>query len=1264
MPTHDQYPLLGEEAEPPCAPESTPAPVAKPVATKDRRRREGPQLPRTSRVKPGTKVEAGQLQTPKAPKKPKVKKDHTLRGLFRGLLSTLKIEEIKRPWMLEKSFRLIDTDAALAAWVDEVLADDSKWLAPYEGEARCPIVAVDTETTGLDTRILIHLEQKVDEHGEEQWIPHFEVKIELAGVCLSVDGIGGVYIPLNHEGARNVSRRALQFHLQRLFDRSHLVFYNAKFDREVLRLTAGIEFRPYPHFEDVQVLYFNVDPKATLEDSTYSGTSGGLKALTKEKLKLDQIELAAIGKVTAEWCPRTESSECTCDEAQRKAQKHNKRVQYVPFTWIPTDIALWYAAADSIATWLLWQEFRVEAQGRRAVHEIDGHLVDALTWIERQRAEIAEDEHQRLVKWFMREMEERRENLRQIALRHGWPEQVDEQGNLIEETKFDVDKKHLPELLFVHKHMEVVKKSVKTDAPSVDKEALAELMKKYPNDEFLEALAQYKKYVALHPENLRYDVGDKTARVYLKQSVVAGGRLAASGGKYQVDGGIGLNIQAVKKVEGNWWLKGRVLIPDEIPESEIEPHEESELPAACFKGGKPAPGILHNHIAHFNGYAICLIDGCTTCAGKFGILIEDGRLDANQVVNLRALFIAAIGWTFLSSDYSNIEMRVAANVSKEPEFIKEFLEGSGDFHSLTASKVFAEFNDPRTSKAERKLLRSLAKIINFALLYGGTRFTIFENMRKMRPEITMKETSNMVEAYWRGVPVYKGWCDHKIEIAKTKLLCETETGRVIKFQSAMDAEKIKKPEKEDWNHYFDYIRKRKTLRIAEDNHDQEAIAILKPGVEALYHDETKRIRNTQLYNRFMSKIERISVNVPLQGLAGDFMRMAIIAIARWATVEEPEVQSVLRMHFSVHDELDYTSKNEYVPFVVPRVTRLMKLRRLHEERGWPVGIEADTEYGPRSWDVAHHVTGDDDHAPAGWTEIAGLEQYLPDYVEPELVDALVSAIATGRPKPRDGAWSWAEQAFHPRALEAFKAALWGKDKDKKLVILTDPAVIRKQVIAAFQLDEYWRIDATPDGETLETLAEYEARRGLRVRDRGFMPPGGFLSALPLDGVERPAPYLLGPAPVPDPPPDPPAPQPEPEPAPEPAQMLLIPAPSPADDLFDQIMGPAVSMRAFLLPAKPAPPEQSRYRRRDLPPDARNRPQVPPPRIVARLRPDLTADQLRSISLYIQPHYGELTMRIFHRGREYILTGLGGTELPRDLLEADMLGLDGQGEQCA
>jgi hypothetical protein len=158
-----------------------------------------------------------------------------------------------------------------------------------------------------------------------------------------------------------------------------------------------------------------------------------------------------------------------------------------------------------------------------------------------------------------------------------------------------------------------------------------------------------------------------------------------------------------------------------------------------------------------------------------------------------------------------------------------------------------------------------------------------------------------------------------------------------------------------------------------------------------------------------------------------------------------------------------------------------------------VPIECDGEYG-RSWDVEHHLTGDDSHAPAAWTEIAGMENYIPDEFDIDSIKAMLKAIRSGEEAKINKVRNFLFHELHPRAHEAaelvFKVGL-----DEK----------KKALFAALQLSEYWKIDETPDDVLdMETLEQYEARCGLTAADRGQMPPEGFLGAVPLTSqVKRP-----------------------------------------------------------------------------------------------------------------------------------------------------------------
>lgn len=1115
------------------------------------------------------------IKKPKKQKAPKIKPDRSLRTVFKEHLSKINLVDLKKDcgWMDNCAIRLVETPEALQAWVDEVLADRGRWRKNVKGELE-PVIAADCETIGLDNRIIVD----VLEDGRLV----YEIKAEIAGLCLASHADEGIYVPINHETGKCMKREDVRRILQPLLDRAHLIFYNGKFDREIMRLCLGLTLRIFPHFEDVQVLQYDNDPKADLDDQkkgkTFLSDAGGLKALSENKLGIKQMHLEALIKVKASVIdkvdckckhPVTQHQEkciekgCTCEKF---VGKESLRVQYAPFNWLPTEIALWYAAADATCTWRLWEKTIYPARDRSFIHRIDHNLVDSITWIERQRFFIDVERHGQTVKWHQGKLRVIEAKLREIAEVDGWPVKRDDEGNAVESTLFNVNSgPQIGKLLFEVRKMPVVKRTEK-GKPSTDADAMSTLRKDYPDDPFLTTLDNYKDYVSLHPENLRYDPKDHTARVYFRQNVVAGGRLAASGGEFDVDGGFELNPQGIKKPSGNWFVKGRILNPDAIPEDQVEPHEVAELHPTCRRGEDVAPSIIKNHIANYLGYSICLVPKCTTCVEKFGILIEDGRLDANEVLNLRCLFVSPPGWTLFSVDYSNIEMRAAANCSLEPKFIDEFLTGDADFHSLTAKNVFPEYSDPNTPKERKKALRALAKILNFALLYGGTEHAILENLKKENKDVPIQklqeQADEMVQKFWEGVPKFFEYCEGKKYEAREgpepknepvwnpdsiyhhgdcvrynngketrvytclhkglegmkggpkpdatdslwmkALCCTTEMGRFINFVSAMEALQIHKPTDAEKKNYYQYVaykkaasRAEESARVAKVNGNKDTYAAEKAaqkGFEDLaqqyWANEDTGVKNWIDYGRFESKIQRVAVNTPLQGLAGDFMRLSLNKICQLATQREPWMQSIFRLHATVHDEIVFSVKNEYVPWVMPRITRLMKLRRIHEVKKWPVPIECNIEYGG-SWDVAHHVVGDKEHTPVAWTKIKGLENYIPDNFK-EAVDPLLSFLQ-GDETRRAKAEAWMKRNFHEKVQK------FGMPE----VLKAKGDAIREAVTVAFQLDEYWTADHVADNKEadLETFLQYEARMGLgpQTRDPKY-PPFGYLGTVPPDAL--------------------------------------------------------------------------------------------------------------------------------------------------------------------
>ena len=112
---------------------------------------------------------------------------------------------------------------------------------------------------------------------------------------------------------------------------------------------------------------------------------------------------------------------------------------------------------------------------------------------------------------------------------------------------------------------------------------------------------------------------------------------------------------------------------------------------------------------------------------------------------MRKLFIARDGYTFVKADYAAQELRIATNVSGEPVWVKEFTEGDGDLHSITAR---AFFNKENISKDERKM----GKIANFALIYGGGPAAIIR-----ATGCDKVEASRRKQSFDKAVPTFAGW---------------------------------------------------------------------------------------------------------------------------------------------------------------------------------------------------------------------------------------------------------------------------------------------------------------------------------------------------------------------------------------------------------------------------------------------------------------------------------------------------------------------------
>ncbi|MBI2356023.1 MAG: hypothetical protein HYV13_02360 [Candidatus Doudnabacteria bacterium] len=217
---------------------------------------------------------------------------------------------------------------------------------------------------------------------------------------------------------------------------------------------------------------------------------------------------------------------------------------------------------------------------------------------------------------------------------------------------------------------------------------------------------------------------------------------------------------------------------------------------------------------------------------------------------IRKAFVADSGFVLASLDYSQIELRIAASLSNDPEMIKIFQNGI-DFHTATASKIFNVKPEEVTPSQRRD-----AKTINFSVLYGVSGFGLSE-----RSEMSRAEALEFIKKYFNVFSKLKEYIDKSIEQAHKEGFAVNPLGRI---------------------RYFPEI-----------NSSNFAIR---------------------------SAAERAAVNMPIQSLAADILKMAMIEIE----TRNKEQETNCRMLLTVHDELVFEIKPDKVDQFVPEIKKIME----------------------------------------------------------------------------------------------------------------------------------------------------------------------------------------------------------------------------------------------------------------------------------------------------------------------------------------------------
>jgi DNA polymerase I-like protein with 3'-5' exonuclease and polymerase domains len=133
-------------------------------------------------------------------------------------------------------------------------------------------------------------------------------------------------------------------------------------------------------------------------------------------------------------------------------------------------------------------------------------------------------------------------------------------------------------------------------------------------------------------------------------------------------------------------------------------------------------------------------------------------------IDIRRAFVADPGHVFISADYASMELVVCAALSGDETMTRLLNEGR-DLHSYTARyafKVGMDLDDAEFKK-RYKDYRQKAKIVNFALIYGGTAYTLIRNFGFQE-----QEAVQLIQGYFEAYPQVKTWMERVYKELETK----------------------------------------------------------------------------------------------------------------------------------------------------------------------------------------------------------------------------------------------------------------------------------------------------------------------------------------------------------------------------------------------------------------------------------------------------------------------------------------------------------------
>ena len=187
----------------------------------------------------------------------------------------------------------------------------------------------------------------------------------------------------------------------------------------------------------------------------------------------------------------------------------------------------------------------------------------------------------------------------------------------------------------------------------------------------------------------------------------------------------------------------------------------------------PATGRVHTSF-HPTGAATGRLSSSDPNLQNIPIRTAAGR-------KVRGAFIPEEGWTLLSADYSQIELRVMAHLSQDAELIATFSRAE-DIHRHTAARIFNTPYEDVTADQRRA-----SKTINFGILYGMGPQRLSRELG-----ITQSEAKELIASYFGRFPRIRDYIDRTIALAEEQGYVSTLFGRIRRFPHIISTSRVQR----------------------------------------------------------------------------------------------------------------------------------------------------------------------------------------------------------------------------------------------------------------------------------------------------------------------------------------------------------------------------------------------------------------------------------------------------------------------------------------